>query len=420
MNILIICPYFHPYENPRSFRWTAIAKNWAEMGHRVSIVSAKWSKSPIEIHPDCTVFPVAYASVWHYFRRNKPNKTKTIHIRKTSNNFSFKTLTLGILHGIWRKLYWPDGSALWIRPAKKIAMDILKREKFDTIYTVSIPFSSHVVGYYCKKHHPDLKWIMDAGDPFAFAEAGFKNNHSIFHRKNLRAEKKYLSKAHKLAVTTKNLAEKYQYKFSEDAHKLAVIPPLLHQRVQEYYIEKPSNSLRFIFIGSFYRGLRSPKQTLSLFDQFLSEHPDYQDKISLAFYGQIEDSFLSIFKSFPRLENILEMNASISRNEIKEVYKQAGVILNIGNVYPSQIPSKVVEYLASGLPILNIQSAKRCASADFFDSIPSAVNIPPEGYARFKAFLLDQNKRTLSLEEVRKLASPYRVRLISEAYLRLI
>ena len=58
---------------------------------------------------------------------------------------------------------------------------------------------------------------------------------------------------------------------------------------------------------------------------------------------------------------------------------EASVLINIGNKSSYQLPSKVVEYVSSGKPILNISQVERDSSMAFLQSYPAVLNLRDRG-----------------------------------------
>ncbi len=62
------------------------------------------------------------------------------------------------------KFIIPDTAYFWYKNTRKKALDIIKSEGIDIIYTTSAPYSDHLLGLYIKKKLPDIKWAADFRD----------------------------------------------------------------------------------------------------------------------------------------------------------------------------------------------------------------------------------------------------------------
>jgi hypothetical protein len=55
--------------------------------------------------------------------------------------------------------------------------------------------------------------------------------------------------------------------------------------------------------------------------------------------------------------------------------READVLVNIGNVTPFELPSKLVEYVSIGKPILNIVRSENDSSVEFLEAYPGSMNL---------------------------------------------
>jgi hypothetical protein len=58
-----------------------------------------------------------------------------------------------------------------------------------------------------------------------------------------------------------------------------------------------------------------------------------------------------------------------------EAVKSARAVVNIGNATSFQLPSKLVEYAASGRPIVNLTAGKGDLSHEFLSGIPHVLTL---------------------------------------------
>jgi hypothetical protein len=63
-----------------------------------------------------------------------------------------------------KKTLWPDFACFWYFPAVDCANKLLQKEKFDTVVSISLPFTGHCAGLKLKKRY-GIRWVVDIGDP---------------------------------------------------------------------------------------------------------------------------------------------------------------------------------------------------------------------------------------------------------------
>jgi hypothetical protein len=54
---------------------------------------------------------------------------------------------------------------------------------------------------------------------------------------------------------------------------------------------------------------------------------------------------------------------------------KADALLNVGNVVINQLPSKILEYICTGKPIINIYKSEKCPTLKYLIKYPNALNI---------------------------------------------
>ena len=58
--------------------------------------------------------------------------------------------------------------------------------------------------------------------------------------------------------------------------------------------------------------------------------------------------------------------------------KEADILVNLNNSIKNMLPSKLVEYINTGKPILNICQLANCPSLPYMDKYPMALSITPD------------------------------------------
>lgn len=362
MNILIICPYYLPSQTPRAFRWSSIISSLVKKGHHVHLVTSQNPLSKTDTIANLSIHRVGYLNVKEWLNFKSKTNSSTVE-RSSKEPFLYK-----LAHNIWKNVYWPDGAFIWINAAKSKIRDLQSLHQFDVMISVSLPFSSHLVAKDVKMNHPKLKWIVDIGDPFSLQIDNPKNNLSLYKNRNEKNELAILNRADEISVTSSELSNIYKTQFKIDAEKIHVIPPLLRVGFPKEipFKESITGPIRFIYFGSFYSKIREPKKILEVFSLLKKQNLDF----TLDFYGNYEHQFMEQFSAFPELKDSLHIHGSLEPEKLIEKISQANILVNLGNKYNFQIPSKLPEYIASSKPILNI-------IYDDKDSFKNALNAHP-------------------------------------------
>lgn len=378
----------------RSLRWTALSEEFVKRGHEVYVI-AGYAPGELDVEDRNGVHVHRVRNGWldqirlmfkgwYFSSHTAGENTETTRYTRgmryrvaTLLNTIKKWLTQNF-QSAWRVIYWPDGSCLWVWPAVRCARQLMKRNNFDVLISVSHPFSGHVAGLMVHRRAPAMRWLADNGDPFYFQEATPANNFRLWHKVNYWAESQVIKATDAFSVTTYETAEIYQNLFNNDPSKFLVIPPLLNNDFR-----KPTNTLKSLFpseaiillyIGGFYGTMRNPVHLLDLFEKLLNQPRISCIPLQLHFIGAEVGFIERELQKRPSLTNHVFYQARMSHRRAIQAMFEADILINMGNPTSYQLPSKVVEYMATGKPILNITTTTRDTSARKFQRYPLHFN----------------------------------------------
>jgi len=262
---------------------------------------------------------------------------------------------------IWKQLVFPDDSCWWYFPARRRLKQLLKTQQYDLIVSVSLPFTGHLLGYFAKKQQPEAFWIADNGDPFAFQPQAL-NNRRLYGALNRRWELRVLQKADKSVCTNEATRRAYARVYGEAAvQKMQCIPPLLHPEFGPNNIQAPVDGpIILAYFGAMYPPMRTPEALLELLSRL--DLP-----IELHFWGEINPAFQKLLQAYP----FVRLRGLHSREAVRAAMRGSHILVNIGNKSTYQLPSKAVEYLAAGRPVLHLSYTEEDPFAELFEGNPA-------------------------------------------------
>jgi len=407
MRILVISYSYLPHNSPRSLRWSALLENWTRAGHQVEVISGFDQDGAVE------------------FERNgvrvfTPNGGERSLRRMREQHGRFFNALRSVYRLTWRQLQWPDYASLWMHPAQRLAEERIASFNPDILLTVSHPFSGHMVGHALKQKFQDLPWYVDIGDPFSFLEFVQINNPWLFSGRNRRVEQRIMHLCQGASVTTEGTKSKYVEWDSTFAEKIRVMAPLLRGGMEDFFSPSEVNASvphEWLYLGTLYRGIRSPKAVLELFSTWAEQFP--ADPFVLHFVGHNSDCQDLLSSYANRLGNRLRVQGPVSEAQSREFLRRAQGLINIGNRTSFQLPSKVVEYAATGKWILNFHSIEEDSSVPFFAAYPGLLSVGPQADFTELARRLHAELPNLEnhREQVRKIVAPCTLTSISDQYL---
>ena len=338
--ILIVTHQFLPQVSPRTTRWSLLIDELINKGNEVTVLSGT---DPENIEKN-------YKILYFGNKQFSSNINKIRQNSQDSSNNSIKKISYSILKKIYRFLFktfsWPDYAMFW-------AFTIYKNRKrikndFDIIISVSLPFTSHLCAHILKKRI-NAQWYMDIGDPFTLKIYSPENNKIIYSYLNKFFERKFYKNASKIIFTHNEVAELHKKKFNIDSSKIVIGYPIallnndiIKSSLSFNYKDTP---LKIGYFGAFTKSVREPNNYIinianSLGDK--TKHEWYINEESKKYFSSINDiTFHQFLEILPR-----KLALEVMVNKIH-------ILLSIGNFNKYQMPSKVIEYLSLGKPVLH-------------------------------------------------------------------
>jgi hypothetical protein len=415
MRLLIISYSYAPHLSPRSFRWTTLAEHWASEGFDVDVVA--WGSPRRETRSGVEIFRTG----------GRIRTDVGVGIRNTRTAKATIRLIAKAVHDrTWKQVYWPDYTAAWVFPAIRRTRQLVATRRYDAIISVSLPFSSHLVALNADRDSAALPWLADIGDPFSFHRATPTNNHLIYHRLNSGVERRVFDKATSLSVTNTRVAELYAAFSPTNAQKINIISPLLPDTIMRPgpspYFQALPDTIHAVYAGVFYRGLREPTNLLAPIEAILRLDEAMASKLQIHVFSDTE-LLRNRLDDFPLAKRCIVIHGLVPRPDVLAALDQATLLINVGNSSDYQLPSKLVEYVATGKPILNICSAEHDTSVPFLADHPQCYTfflsqLTNDSKVReMSEFFASSRSRMTSAARVAELVDRFRAPVIAKHYL---
>jgi len=338
--ILLVSHQFLPHSSPRTTRWKTLVDKLIDMGNEVTILTGS---APDETVENYNIL---------YFGNKKISKTMN-SIRKDANNIdnpSLKKIIYNLLKKVYRFLFknfaWPDYAMFWIFTVYKNKTKISK--DFDSVISVSLPFTSHVCASIIVKEL-ETKWVMDIGDPFTLKVQSPENNKILYSFLNRFIEKKYYTKADQIFFTHQEALDLHQKTFKTEPSKLKIGHPIFEILNENILLSREYNynklPIKVGYFGIFTDKIREPFNYINYIANNLGSEFNH--------YWYINEESKKYFTSFQTQDNHF-FEQLIPRDEaIKKMINNFHLLLSIGNTNKYQLPSKVIEYISLGKPVIH-------------------------------------------------------------------
>ena len=340
--ILVVTHQYLPHVSPRTTRWKLIVDDLKDKGHEVTVLTGTQ-----QIDEEKNIVYIG----------NKGSSNVVNQMRERSNNLSGSNLIKNIFYKILKKIYriivktfaWPDYSMFWLlsiyRNKKNLNID------YDLIISVSLPFSSHIAAYILNKKNKK-EWVMDIGDPFTLKKDAPENNRILYGFLNRYYENKFYSLASKIIFTHEEARSAHIDYFNIETKKTYVGNPISNFKKEIFSSSLGYNynllPTKFGYFGVFTNGVRSPKNFMKFFiDTKDIEFHWYVNDDSKNEIARHSNKLDSIFHSIVEREDALKLMANSFH-----------CLVSIGNLNTTQIPSKVIEYISTGKPVIHFCEVK--------------------------------------------------------------
>jgi len=347
--ILMITPAFAPLANPEAIVNAKLALAFMKQGWHIDIVSRKLD--------DMTDYQ--YGSTWE--EPWEPLREHTYEVSYPRGG-KFKR----ILETMWGALLlrYPIEGCRWALHAYRKAMQLHAANNYDLILSRALPDSAHLPALALAKKS-GVVWIANWNDPPALKMPppygkGSEASLGFWHEKLI---KSVVHSSSWITFPSKRLLAYMGRCLGEEiVNKSSVIPHIASNRaIRDRKLT--SEKLSFAYAGNL-TVERSPKTFLQAFRSFLDK-TDHPEEIELIFIGRdstglIEEAYNNGLKKNINLLGSLGYEACQLQLESCDVL----LIIEAPTEEGIFLPSKFVDYLQLGKPILGI-SPERSTVADY-------------------------------------------------------
>ena len=249
----------------------------------------------------------------------------------------------------------PDSRIGWNYFAFKKAKEIIKHNKIDYIITTGPPHSSHLIGQ--KIHNKyKLKWIVDLRDPWSelfYLKSKFRFNFS--KKINDRLEYKVLENADAIITTVGDRYHKILSGKISNPNKIHKIyngyDKLNYDKIKEI---KPSK-YNIVFTG-----VLTKNHNYEIFHEVLKILSPSKQNLNMVFTlaGRIDNNITKGYSDEIELIN----KGYVDHDNAISIIKSSHLLINFNYKETEEtdmISGKLIEYLASGTPIINFSNSAK-------------------------------------------------------------
>ena len=376
-HLVLVVGSFYPNPSPTGKCAEAYVDLLKDKFDITVVCLADMDRVPYE-YKDKQVYPTAgwYTLLQHRLKKNAPALLQNI-----------AKIPVHLRQGFTQ----PNNLYSYVKAARMQLENVHKRRPIDVVLSVAAPMAAHVAAYKFRNKHPNVRWITYTVDSYAAQNKGSIKAHQF--ETNILSQCDCVLLSEEIYEANPNLYES----FVEKCKPLPYLMPPTQLRLGDVqYFSK--DKVNLVYAGRFYKSIRNPEYLLQL-------ALEMDDNCVLHLYCRSDcESMIDGYVS--RSAGKIVRHTPVSVEEIQQIYKQADILVSVGNNTPEFKPSKTFEYIASGKPILNIYYEGLCDTV--LERYPLALQLQRDGMMKkdvetLSLFVKGQGNKFLSEREINEL-----------------
>lgn len=260
---------------------------------------------------------------------------------------------------------------LWVSQFTEFVANEIKLNPVDAVIAVGAPFDDFRVGVVLKKRFPKLQLILLQFDLYTHnpETMAATTSNEILLQNRLAQEKNWLTMADAVLVVEEMIGTMLTSELSFYKDKIVPfsLPGFLKQSVHPNQTDSSNQSINLIYTGAFYQDIRNPQKTLEILHRLVQK--DHRIKIHLYSRG-CDDIVEKYIKIIP--DNLI-YHGYQSRLKVSAAINVSDFLINIGNTTSNQVPSKILEYISTGKPIIHFYSIESDSCIAYLEGYPYAL-----------------------------------------------
>ncbi|ACD23888.1 MULTISPECIES: hypothetical protein [unclassified Clostridium] len=379
MKILFIACYSPLINNSAAIETLQYLNKLSEIpGNEIHLLTVNFPKN--SIYYDEYLFSMMDSKIKYHlidggviFKKFIPRKQSIANVNKEPiKNRKF-------LRKIKNAFVIPDMYYGWAKKAAKYGIELMQKEKFDVMFSMHEPPSSHLCAYYIKRKFKDVPWITYWSDPWL--KDSTRQNSFILKRlveKNM--EKNVVQIADKFIFVTEENRKDYlnQYKVVNSKSEFTYI---LNRGFDKELYNKLSlestpqlinkNKINMVYTGEIFTKLRNINPFIEALEEIRDENKDDYELLNILFFGNIDD--IEVKRKLSNLE-IVKVSPRIPFDEALKYMLNSEILLLFGNKNSKQIPAKIYDYFGTDSRIFVIYGDNNDPIKDIVENNKKCIN----------------------------------------------
>lgn len=286
------------------------------------------------------------------FKKLMPKKIEKLNVSSNLQTKNTNDKGKKVLRKIKNTLVIPDMYYGWAKKAGIYGSALMEKEKFDVIFSMHEPPSSHLCAYYIKKQYKEVPWITYWSDPW-LKDSTREKSFVVKKLLEQNMEKNIVNMADKFIFVTEANKNEYlkDYKDLMDGNKKTFVlnrgfDKKLYDRLfkEEPPVLIKRDKLNIIYTGEIFSKLRDIKPFIKAVEEIRRENKEAYNLLNILFFGNIDD--IEGKKKLESLE-VATVSPRIPFDEALKYMLNGNGLLLFGNKNSTQIPAKIYDYFGA-------------------------------------------------------------------------
>ena len=356
MKILFIACYSPLINNSASIETLQYLNNLAKIDeNEVHLLTVNFPKNSIYydeyilsmLNEKVKMHIISGGKIFEKIMPKKPNNKAAVN--SSQNNKSFIKSMLKKGKSI---IAVPDMYFNWAKAASKYGIELMKKEKFDVMFSMHEPPSSHICAMKIKEEFKDLPWVTYWSDPW-LKDSTRENISSVRRKYEQSFERKVVNLSDRFIFVTKANRDDYVNSYNIPIEKTFIVTRGYDEKQYKEIKEKSNPKLiekekiNFVYAGEIFSKLRNVNPFIDALNVIKNENIDLYNKLNIMFFGNIDSDEV---KNKLNFIDKVSVSPRIPYDEALGYMLNSQVLLLFGNKNSKQIPAKVYDYFgAEGL-----------------------------------------------------------------------
>lgn len=285
------------------------------------------------------------------------------------------------------------------------------RHQFDVVLACAMPFYSIDIAAQISKYIPVVNYYME---PYWEHLPSFYSNTQIISRLWDGLASRVIVPEH-----IKQIYKKCADKDIVDKLVVAEFPNVLKRDKNKIdYVFFSSAKINLAFVGKFYPEIRNPQYLFNIMERIHSS--DISLHMAGGFNGSFSKSFIERY--FTNKIPYISFMGMLPPDKADSMLVQADVLVHMGNTTPEMLPSKILDYISTGKPIINLYQHDHCPTLSILDAYPLKLNIrvdspvTDELLNNIVSFCKENCRKRISYDEIKSLYMKYTPKVVGEIF----